>query len=434
MPGMEECVMKHLDALISCLIVLIVVSGLTVAQNAPNPNCTIIVPSYPLTADGLATPYQLVATDPAAGECHEANADQSAFVQAAVIDPATGQISIYNPLVIDQGTTAAAPPVVPKLPANAIVGLWFGSNGDDLTLRAAPGVLQASNCVNGLPGSDFGQFAYCNAPDFFRAANKAIRLGQLQVPALGTATDGQQCPSVRSFFVVDQDQSDNLPTSYLVTSSGMAQNTKANLTAFPGATVLGNPSDNGLVDKVLDVAMGCTPWKVADLADPGQSVAALALNEIQARTYQATPVAMVPVGDPMVLNNGQVDLDKLNAYRRGAGQWVVTSPSQGDTARYCRQMMRAAPDRLLLNQSGFTATPSPLPDVANSLFTFMAQRFVGSFDTLGCGTLTHRPDPISVTFDADGVAISATITPGSKAALTASEALDNATDSATAPK
>jgi hypothetical protein len=413
---------------------LIVLSGLAVAQSTPNPNCTLIVPNSPLAAAGLATPYQLLATDPAAGDCHEANVDQSAFVQAAVIDPATGQISIYNPLVIDQGTTPAAPPVLPTLPANAVVALWFGSNGNDLTLQAAPGVLQASNCVNGLPGSDFGQFAYCNTSDFFRAANKAIRLGQLQVPALGTATDGQPCPTVRSFFVVDQDQSDNLPTSYLVTSSGMAQNTKANVAAFPGATVLGNPSDNGLVDKVLDVAMGCTPWKVADLADPGQTVAALALNEIQARSDQATPVAMVPAGDPMVLNNGQVDLDKLNAYRHGVGQWVVTSASQADTARYCRQMLRAAPDRLLLNQALFTATASPLPDVANSLFTFMAQRFVGSFDTLDCGTLAHIPDPVSVTFDTNGVAISATITPASKAALAATQAQDNVADSATITK
>jgi hypothetical protein len=198
--------------------------------------------------------------------------------------------------------------------------------------------------------------------------------------------------------------------------------------------VLGNPSDNGLVDKVLDPAMKCAPWKVADLADPGQTVAALALNEIQARSNQATPVAMVPVGDPMVLNNGQVDLDKLNAYRRGVGQWIVTSASQADTARYCRQMLRAAPDRLLLNQTLFTATASPLPDVANSLFTFLAQRFVGSFDTLDCGTLTHRPDPIAVTFDANGVAISATITPGSSAEFAATQAQDNEADSAAVTK
>ena len=96
------------------------------AQAVPNPDCTLIVPPAPLTPAGLATPYQLAATDPAKGPCHELNADQSAFVQAAILDPATGTISIYNPLVIDQGTVPAVPPVVPIYPGNAVVGIWFG--------------------------------------------------------------------------------------------------------------------------------------------------------------------------------------------------------------------------------------------------------------------------------------------------------------------
>jgi hypothetical protein len=102
-----------------------------------NMNCTLIVPANPLSAQGLATPYQLTATNPADGPCNEANAAQSAFVQGAVLDPATGQISVYNPLVIDQGTTAAVAPVVPALPANAVVGIWFGFNGNTLTLAGA---------------------------------------------------------------------------------------------------------------------------------------------------------------------------------------------------------------------------------------------------------------------------------------------------------
>src|SRR5437667_10579669 len=93
---------------------------------AVNGDCTLIVPSNPLSAQGLATPYQLVATDPANGPCNESNKVQAAFVQGAVIDPATGQISIYNPLVIDQGTQPAAAPVVAQLPAKGVVALWFG--------------------------------------------------------------------------------------------------------------------------------------------------------------------------------------------------------------------------------------------------------------------------------------------------------------------
>ncbi|MGZ4433116.1 MAG: hypothetical protein ACXVW7_05735 [Trebonia sp.] len=104
---------------------------------APNANCTLIVPANPLSAQGLATPYQLTATDPAAGPCNEANSAQTAFVQGAIVDPATGTISIYDPLVVDAGTQAAVTPTVPTLPAGAVVGLWFGYNGDTLTLAGA---------------------------------------------------------------------------------------------------------------------------------------------------------------------------------------------------------------------------------------------------------------------------------------------------------
>ncbi len=175
--------MNHRNLLeVLCLSVLLLAPGVLFAQNS---NCTIIVPDAPLSAAGLATPYQLTATTPADGECHETNSNSSAFVQAAIIDPATGQISIYNPLVIDQNTmpAAGAAPIPPTLPDNAIVALWFGFNGDNLVQQASsPDVLKAARCVNGLPDDVFGQFSYCNAPAFFKAANRAIRRGQLRVP------------------------------------------------------------------------------------------------------------------------------------------------------------------------------------------------------------------------------------------------------------
>ncbi len=107
------------------------------AGAAPNANCTVIVPANPLSAQGLATPYQLTATDPAAGPCNEANSAQTAFVQGAIIDPATGKVSIYDPLVVDAGTQPAVTPTVPTLPAGAVVALWFGYNGNTLTLAGA---------------------------------------------------------------------------------------------------------------------------------------------------------------------------------------------------------------------------------------------------------------------------------------------------------
>src|ERR1700690_3477143 len=390
---------------------LLITPGVLFAQNS---NCTIIIPADPLTAAGLATPYQLTATNPAQGECHETNTASSAFVQAAIFDRASGRISIYNPLVIDAGSLPApgAPPIIPALPHDAVVALWFGFNGNNLVQQgASPGVLEANGCVNGLPNNVFGQFSYCNAPAFFKAANHAIRRGQLRVPHLGFGTDSRVCPSVRDFSVVDQDQSDNLPVTYLISASGLlAQNTVANNQALPGATLLGNPSDNGLLDRFLDPALGCKPWKVADLADPGQRVAGLALNELQAREHQRTPIALIPAGDPMVLNgDGSTSLAKVNAYRRGVDQPDAHALEPADTARYCRRMLRIAPDRLLRDQTVLLAGPSPVADAANSLFTFMAQRFVASYNILGCAALVDIPDPVAFKQDANGVAISATI-------------------------
>jgi hypothetical protein len=217
---------------------------------APNMNCTLIVPQDPLSAEGLATPYQLVATDPADGPCNEANNNQTAFVQGAVINPATGQISVYDPLVVDAGTLPAQSPVVPTLPAHAVVALWFGYNGNVLSLEgadqegatpagpaassasgsaggsasavampqlpdgpAASGtpdpVLQRANCIAGqvIAGqfSSFTQVAACNAVAFFQAANKAISAGQLRVPSPGTGKDGLPCLTTRSFALIDQD-------------------------------------------------------------------------------------------------------------------------------------------------------------------------------------------------------------------------------------
>ena len=380
------------------------------AQAVPNPDCTLIVPPAPLTAAGLATPYQLVATDPAKGACHELDANQSAFVQAAILDPATGKISIYNPLVIDQGTPPAAPPVVPTLPNNAVVGIWFGYNGNNLTLQPTVGALADNSCVNGVPGSIFGQYAYCNAPVFFAAAHVAINAGKLTIPPLGTARDNRPCPSSRDFMVVDQDPSDNVTATYLATAQGLvAQNTQLNRMVFAGARVFANPSDERLLGVFIDPALGCAPMMAPDLADGGNMVPSLALNELQAGAHQLSPVAFVPLKDPMVLVNGQDSVTKLNAYRIGVDQPQVSTTAQADPVRYCANLRRIAPTKLMLDRVFLTAFRSPFPNVANSLFTFLAQRFVATYEILNCQAFLNQPVPITLFTDANGVVIDATI-------------------------
>jgi hypothetical protein len=377
---------------------------------APNPDCTLIVPSNPLSAKGLATPYQLIATDPNGGPCNEANTAQSAFVEATVFNPANSQISVYHPLVIDNGTKPAIAPVVPTLPANAIVALWIGFDGDNLTLASAdPHNLSNARCVNGLPGSIFTQVSYCNAPAFFKVANNAAINGTLKVPALASAKDGQTCPTIRSFSIVDQDQSDNVDTLYLATAKGtIAQKTKANSAALKGATTLLNPGDNSLFAYFVDPAIGCTPWLVPSLDDPGQMVPSQAVNEFQAHLLQKTPVARIPGGDPMVEFAGDPDLAKDNLYRAGMDQPSASNQTY-QTAPYCREMLRALP-KMALDQKMESNFASLAPDAASNTFTFLAQRFVAAWDLLNCQSLIHMSAPITLTTDANsGVVTAATI-------------------------
>ncbi len=405
------------------------------AAAVPNPNCTLIVPAEALTAAGLATPYELVATDPGQGPCDEANAAQSAFVQGAIFDPATNTISVYNPLVINKGGKPLEQPVKVSLPPGAIVATWFGFNGTNLTLQGTNGgTLQNAHCVNGTNGSVFGQYAYCNAPAFFAAANAAIAAGKLQIPPAGTANDGKPCPTVRDFFVVDQDQSDNVTTTYLVSiHKHIAQNNARNRARHPTATPVGNPSDNRLTDVFVQPALGCAPLTAPDLADPGAMVPALPLNELQARVGQVAPVATVPAGDPMTQNNGNASLNKLNLYRQGVDQPTADSFNDVDTGRYCRQLLRIFPQRLTANQNALSNFTTPDAGAANSLFTFLGQRFVASYQILNCATLINQQDPVSVTLDGNGVATAVNI--NTKALntivqqLAASLAEDNAKDS-----
>jgi hypothetical protein len=157
--------------------------------------------------------------------------------------------------------------------------------------------------------------------------------------------------------------------------------------------------------------LGCTPSKGADLADPGQILSALGLNELQARSrvvFQSQ--ALIPAGDPMVLDNqGNPSLAKLNLYRQGVDQPQVRSLGQASTDAYCHSMMHQQSVALLRRQTQLTGAPSPVASLGTNLFTFMAARLVGSYQILNCQSFGVK-NPVTVTTDANGVATAATIT------------------------
>ncbi len=369
--------------------------GTSASAAAATNDCVLSMPADPLSATGLATPYVLNAA------CREGNSNQAAFVQGAILDPATGKISLYDPLVINTGTVPAIKPVVPTLPAGAIVGLWFGFQGDNLRLRAPTGTLGRAACVNGISGSIFGQYAYCNARAFFTAARKAISAGQLKVPPLGTGKDGLPCPTVRDFGVADQDQSDNVTTTYLLKGSATAQNTAKNAAALTGARVLSNGSDNGLLDFRIDPALGCTPMKAPNIVD-GALQASLPLNELQAGAFQKAPIALVPLNNPMTLDgNGQLSTTKTNAYRVGVGQPTINTATETPKA-YCTSLMAEGARRTQLDRRFTSVQPSPATDATN-LFTFLGARLSASFDNLDCAKFTGTKNPVTLTTNAAGV-------------------------------
>ena len=105
--------------------------------------------------------------------------------------------------------------------------------------------------------------SFCNGTQFFQAVARAKAAGKLVIPPLGTATKtGQPCLTTRNFDVVDQDPSDNVTTTYLLTANGeTAQDNPANEAALTGATAIVNGSDNKLLDSFLDPTIGCTPFE-----------------------------------------------------------------------------------------------------------------------------------------------------------------------------
>jgi hypothetical protein len=366
-------------------------------------NCTISVPANPLSATGLASPWIL------GDGCTWANGGtEGVFVDATILAP-NGQLQVYDPLVINQGTTPAVAPVAPTIAAGSQVILSVGFNGNALAL-VGPGVRQG-NCIDAFGNSLINQTPQCNAANFYRMANAEIARGTLTIPAAGTGKDGQACQTTRDFGLIDQDQSDNAVAHYLFdpATGQSAQATAANSAAMANATVEANGSDNGLLDGLVDPALGCTPFTAPNTTNPAGASASQALNELSARANQRGTVALLPVNDPQLLVGGQFSIGKTNAYRIETDQRLLpanTNTSQ-NAARYCQNMVNIQTPRLKLDAAMETGTASPVPALGNNLANFLAARESGSFGNLNCQNF-GLTNPVTLTVDGAGVATAAT--------------------------
>jgi hypothetical protein len=370
----------------------------TAAQAAASMDCSLAVPANPLTAQGLATPWQL------GDGCSMANAGtEGAFVEATILAP-NGSLQVYSPLVVTAGTQPAVAPTAPTIAAGSAVIIDVGFNGTNLVLTGA-GARQG-NCVDALGQSVIGQVSACNAVNFYRTANADIARGTLKVPALGTATDGQACETSRDFALIDQDQSDNVVSQYLINANGQtAQNSPANNASLAGATVLTNGSDDALLSEFVDPANGCTPFTAPDSTYPKADAPSQALNELSARVYQKGVVALTPPNDEMTLVGGNMSIAKTNVYRSLVDQPLLSNFTNPATvaADYCQNMVNIAPARDNLDMTADTNFGTPVAAIGDNLATFMGNRLSMSFVNLNCGNF-GLTNPVNATLDGNGVA------------------------------
>jgi hypothetical protein len=313
-----------------------------------------------------------------------AAAARAGLVRATILDPATGALAVYTPVVVPEGTRPAAAPPVPQLPPGAIVTIDFGSPDMDLApAGATSGALAQGHCVSGASLVS-SVVSSCNGVAFFTAALPLMRAGRLHLPPAGTsatmvatggrAGTGRACPNVRNFEAAGQDQ-----------------------------------GVGALVDVFLDPAFGCTPFTAPDLAHGNAPATSLALDELLAARNEPKVAALIPESEMARDAGGRLDPARTSAYRAELGQPAISARNDryDSPAAYCQNMVNIQTPFLAANTDVLAAAPAPAPAAASNLLTYLASRLSTAFGRLGCRQF-GLTDPVTVIRDAAGTARSAT--------------------------
>ena len=174
-----------------------------------------------------------------------------------------------------------------------------------------------------------------------------------------------------------------------------------------------NGSDNLLLNKFINPALGCSSWTTTELA-AGTNSTSLAMDEIFAAFNQVAPIALVPQGDPFTVVNGVSTFAKVNAYRAGVFQPPTFNFTlDGSQKAYCFNLINTGAPRLKNNMNRFARFPSP--DKNLNLYDFLKTRFMTATgaDGLNCAALGFT----AVKFKAADLAIT-----NSNASTTAADA------------
>jgi hypothetical protein len=339
--------------------------------------CNIVLPNNPFTSIGLSTPYIY-------NNCDQTIQEQASFAEAVILNKKTGELRIYTPLIINNGSQPLFDPVVPNITINDIVGIWFGSNSQTIVLDNPD-----PTCINGLPNDPFGQVAACNAINFFKTAYKMVSSNKLYIPDPGFNVYGKKCYTTRNFQVIDMDQSDNVLSEYIVYNNKVAQFSDSNILKLdPKYTkILKNGSDNRLLNIYILPALGCKSFMAPDISNNNTLRPAQVLNELQANIYTTHDIALIPLGNPMVLSNGVENMDKTNLFRSIVGQPLINNTMNASTSKYCEKIIKIGVPSLLLDQP-FTLI-SNSPNENEKLFYFMMKRLQNSLQNLNCYKLLN---------------------------------------------
>ena len=310
------------------------------------------------------------------------NPNLQAFVEADIINPRTGSIKVYNPLVITEGTQPP-PAGAARVPRGDVVAIMFGFNGGNLLLTGTEkrcSRTTASTASRVL----LSQVAYCNSPAFYRAANRDIARGVLKIPPLATGDDGQPCP---------------LPA----TSPWWTRPRRQHGRRLPADRENGRPPRTGQGDaaalsegprrsttaattrwsQVMDPALGCARYRLHDKTAPARCrLRQVTPTNCCATAARTTPVALVPLNDPMTQVNGHNNRARPTRSRYELDQALIGQG--GELAEdYCEDMMQIGIQRVQ-QDSGKSPTSRPSCRTrATTCSRFMAAPASASFENLG---------------------------------------------------
>ncbi len=373
-------------------------------------DCILEVPDDPLNT-GLFKTWYISTKEGSDITCSQLIPQTASFVEATIFNIPTKSFYIYNPLVLDKGTTSILPILPGNITNDDIVVLHFGTNSNSLSLISQPHncltckpSLVEANCVQGINNSNFGQFSYCNAENFFNTVNQ-----NCNIPLVDKTILGDECPTVRSFTIVDQDQSDNVVTQYILTDNDIvAQDTPENRLFLESKNETLKFIQNGSDERILILvsnSIGCKPLTAPDFINKNILKSSLVLNELQSK-FNSKDTGLIPSNNPMVLVDNLPSLEKINAYRIGVNQPIITSLDEASTLPYCINMDKFALPFFYKYQSLLESAISPNDDTANNLLNFLAFRFVNSWTILNCTQLTNFSSRLIVYFDENNVVIS----------------------------